>query len=134
MNRSSENQTDENTSIAPIDLARRNMRFELGDFLIKRRFKSFIQSLVVPDGLIINRIDKIAESILRDFGPDGQEINILVTQDNSLKFYRDLNKRLAQRGEISTRFRAFLIKETYVRSAKGDMNRVWKIEQIRNGG
>ena len=110
------------------------MRFELGDFFIKRRFKSFIQSLVVPDGLIINRIDKIAESILRDFGPDGQEINILVTQDNSLKFYRDLNKRLAQLGEMSTQFRAFLIKETYVRPAKGDLHRVWKIEQIRNGG
>ena len=55
------------------------MKFELGDFFIKRRFKSFIQNVIVPDGLIVNRIDKIAESILRDFGAEGQEISILVT-------------------------------------------------------
>ena len=30
------------TGLTPIDIVRRNLRFELGDFHISRRFKSFI--------------------------------------------------------------------------------------------
>lgn len=38
--------------LLPLDLARRNMQFEIGDFYVSRRFKSFIQSIVVPQGMI----------------------------------------------------------------------------------
>ena len=76
---------------------RRNLNFELGDFYVSRRFKSFIQSIVVPDGMIQSRLERMAECILRDFKVDNQELCIMVTQDNSLKFYRDLQKKLTQR-------------------------------------
>ena len=40
----------------------------------------------------------MAECILRDLGSEhsknGGEMSILVSQDNSLKFYRDLHKKL----------------------------------------
>ena len=82
------------TGLQPIDIVRRNLRFEMGDFHISRRFKSFIQSLVVPDGLIHSRLERIAECVLRDFGSECREISLIVTQDNSVKFYRDLQKKL----------------------------------------
>ena len=78
------------SGLAGIDLARRNMNFELGDFYVSHRFRSFIQSVVIPNGLIQSRLERMAESILRDFNAENQEVGILVTQDNSGKFYRDL--------------------------------------------
>lgn len=69
----------------------------------------------MPDGLIHSRLERIAECILRDFGSDCGEISLIVTQDNSVKFYRDLQKKLQQRN-TNTQFRAFLIKDTYVRT------------------
>lgn len=70
------------------------MQFELSDYYVSRRFKSFIKSIVIPDGLILSRLERMAECILRDFAAENQEISIVVTQDNSLKFYRDLQKKL----------------------------------------
>jgi len=32
----------------------------------------------------------MAECIVRDFNAEGQEVNIVVSQDNTVKFYRDL--------------------------------------------
>ena len=90
-------QSDAQAGLPPIDLTRRNMQFELGDFYISRRFKSFISSVVIPDGLIFSSLERMAECILRDFAAEKQEISIVVTQDNSLKFYRDLQKKLTQR-------------------------------------
>ena len=120
------------TELAPIDLGRRNMNFELGDFYISRRFRSFIQNIIIPDGLIQSRLERMAESILRDFNAENQEISIVVTQENSLKFYRDLQKKLTQRS-LSTQFKAYHIKETYVRTAPDVMERVWKIVLIKSG-
>ena len=108
------------------------MQFEQSDFHISRRFKSFVSSIVIPDGLIFSRLERMAECILRDFAAENQEISIVVTQDNSLKFYRDLQKRLSQRC-MSTQFRAYSIKETYVRTSKTVMERVWKIVSLKHG-
>ena len=90
-------QSDAQAGLAPIDLTRRSMQFELSDFYVSRRFKSFVSSIVIPDGLIFSRLERMAECILRDFAAENQEISIVVTQDNSLKFYRDLQKKLTQR-------------------------------------
>ena len=54
--------------LPPIDLDRRNLKFEISDFHISRRFKSFIQAIVVPDGLIHSRLERMAECIMRDYG------------------------------------------------------------------
>lgn len=77
-----------------MDLAKRNLKFEVSDFYISRRFKSFIQAIIVPDGLIHSRLERMAECILRDYGNDCQQLSIIVSQDNSVKFYRNLLKRL----------------------------------------
>ena len=55
------------------------MNFELGDFYVSRRFRSFIQSMIVPDGLIQSRLERMAESILCDFNAEDQEVSIVVT-------------------------------------------------------
>ena len=94
---SNSRQSDSQAGLAPIDLTRRSMQFELSDFYVSRRFKSFVSSIVIPDGLIFSRLERMAECILRDFSAENQEISIVVTQDNSLKFYRDLQKKLTQR-------------------------------------
>ena len=108
------------------------MQFKQSDFHISRRFKSFVSSIVIPDGLIFSRLERMAECILRDFAAENQDISIVVTQDNSLKFYRDLQKRLTQRC-MSTQFKAYSIKETYVRTSKTVMERVWKIVSLKHG-
>jgi len=46
------------------------MQFEIGDFYVSRRFKSFIQSIVVPQGMIQSRLERMAECILRDLSSD----------------------------------------------------------------
>ena len=122
-------------SLRPVDLARRNMNFEIGDFHVSSRFRSFIQTVVVPDGLIQSRLERMAECILRDLGSEHErkgEVSILVSQDNSLKFYRDLQKKLSQRS-MHTTFKAYLIKDTYVRTAQNVVERVWKIVLIKPG-
>lgn len=68
-----------NDGLAPIDLKRRNIQFELGDFYVSKRFRSFISSIVVPAGMIESRLERMAECILRDFHGDNQEISIVVT-------------------------------------------------------
>ena len=108
------------------------MQFEQSDFHISRRFKSFVSSIVIPDGLIFSRLERMAECILRDFAAENQDISIVVTQDKSLKFYRDLQKRLTQRC-MPTQFKAYSIKETYVRTSKTVMERVWKIVSLKHG-
>ena len=60
-------QSDAQAGLLPIDLTRRNMQFELADFYVSRRFKSFISRIVIPDGLIFSRLERMAECILRDF-------------------------------------------------------------------
>ena len=84
------------------------MRFELSDLYISRRFKSFIDSIIIPDGLIQSRLERMAECILRDFSAENEEISILVTQENSLRFYRDLQKKLTLRS-LNTNFKAYHI-------------------------
>ena len=74
----------------------------------------------------------MAECILRDFSQDNHEFCIVVTQENSLKFYRDLQKKLSQKS-LSTNFKAYMIKETYVRTAPDVMEKVWKIVSIKPG-
>lgn len=96
------------------------MNFELSDFYISRRFRSFIQNVVIPDGLIQSRLERMAECILQDFNAEGDEINLVVTQDSALKFLRDLQKKLTSRS-IRVQFKAYHIKETYVRTAPGVM-------------
>ena len=121
-----------NDGLVAIDLARRNLTFEMGDFYVSRRFKSFVQQVIVPDGLIQSRLERMAECIMRDLNAEGQELSIVVTQDNSLKFYRDLQKKLTQRS-ANTQFRAYQIKETYVRTGPQAVERVWKIVGLKPG-
>ena len=73
----------------------------------------------------------MAECILRDFKAENSEIAIVVTNENSLRFFRDLQKKLTQRS-LSTQFKAYQIIETYVRSSPSVMERAWKVVALKS--
>ena len=50
-----------------INVAQSGLQFQVDDFIIPRFFKPYISKIVLPDGLILSRIDKLVEKILTDF-------------------------------------------------------------------
>ena len=70
-----------------------SMQFSPEDFYLPRFFKPFISKILLPDGIIYSRIDRMVEALLNDFEGE-QSLICIMLSDHSNKFYREFQKRL----------------------------------------
>lgn len=63
-------------------------------FLIDKQFLPYISTIVIPQGKIIDRIEKLAYDILQDFGD--KDITIVAVMKGSLKFLSYLETKISE--------------------------------------
>ena len=67
--------------------------FSKDAFRIQPTYKPYIDSIILPDGIIMNRWVRIAERVLKDF--DGEEeLHILTIMSGGFRFFEDLKRCL----------------------------------------
>ena len=58
-------------------------------FYLPARFKPFVKSIILPDGIIKARWARIAERILADYAGE-EELIVVVLMNGGYKFFEDL--------------------------------------------
>ena len=94
-------------------MAASGLQFQVDDFILPRFFKPYISKIVLPDGLILSRIDKLVEKILVDFEGE-QSITLIMLADFTNKFYREFQKRINSRAGL-IQVNILYAKQTYMK-------------------
>lgn len=71
-----------------------DIRYNKESFYIPPRFKPYIENVVIPEGMLLSRWDRLAERILSDYAQEN-ELVIIVLMSGGLRFYEDLKERLS---------------------------------------
>ena len=67
--------------------------YPIEQFFVPERFKPFIEHILLPDGLIQARWERLAERILADYAGE-QELLIIVLMNGGYIFYEDLKDKI----------------------------------------
>ena len=79
-------------SLEAIDITREPLR-SVDHFYIPTRFRPFVKSVIIPDGLLKARWARLAERILADYAGES-ELTIIVLMNGGYKFFEDLKVQL----------------------------------------
>ena len=72
-----------------VDVIDEQFKFSPDAFKIPPRFRDYVDSIILPDGLIMNPWVRLAERILEDFEGE-EELHILIMMNGGFRFFEDL--------------------------------------------
>lgn len=78
-----------------------SFRFPLNAFTLPSADNQYMDHIMIPEGMINSRSQKLAERILSDY--DGKELYIIVIMAGAFKFYSDLFTHLNQMMQYSNK-------------------------------
>ncbi|CAH8545791.1 unnamed protein product [Heterobilharzia americana] len=103
--------------------------YSVNTFSLADKYQKYIESIIVPNGMIKDRIDKMAFNILKTFKSNGIcSINMLCVLKGGFKFASDLSEKLhsiavAQNINIPI-FMDFIVASTYINDNVGHETRL----------
>mgnify|MGYP001626873452 CR=1 FL=1 len=62
-------------------------------FYLPERFKPFVEHILLPEGLIQARWERLAERILADYASE-RELSMIVLMNGGYMFYQDLKDKI----------------------------------------
>ena len=79
-----------------------------------KRFRPYIKDIILPDGMIQARWERLAERILEDYANE-DEIVMIVLMNGGYKFFEDLKAKMNEQMRYLDRDKVPLIRQHFVR-------------------
>ena len=79
-----------------------------------KRFRPYIKDIILPDGMIQARWERLAERILEDYANE-DEIVMIVLMNGGYKFFEDLKAKMNEQMRYLDRNKVPLIRQHFVR-------------------
>jgi hypoxanthine phosphoribosyltransferase len=78
----------------PIIILDRDEGYELDKLALPEKYKPFLSKVLVPGGLVDNRIERMAQDVHRDYG-NGEALRMLVTLKGADTFFNDFRRHFS---------------------------------------